>query len=61
MTPDEFKAAREKLGLSITDMARALRLSPDGRAVRRYERGEREISGPIERLIELFLKSPDLL
>lgn len=50
MTPAAFKAARKALGLSVEDMARALRLK-DARSVRRYEDGSREISGPIETLL----------
>ena len=49
MTPDEFREARHKLGLSATKMARLLGLS-DGRTIRRYEADEIEISGPVERL-----------
>ena len=36
ITPDQCKEARQRLGLSATQMATALGLS-DGRAVRRYE------------------------
>ena len=49
MTPDEFREARHKLGLSAAKMARLLGLS-DGRTIRRYEADEIEISGPVERL-----------
>ena len=55
MTPEQFKGARERLGLSQTEMAKALRLK-DARAVRYYEAGEREISGPIQVAIAYMLK-----
>ena len=54
MTPSEFRAARHTLGHSSQAMAKALGLS-DGRAVRRYEAGDRRISGPIELLVNRML------
>lgn len=53
MTPTEFRTIRKSLGLSQNEMAKALRLN-SGRAVRAYEGGEREISGPISLLMECF-------
>lgn len=47
MTPAQFKQIRASLGLSQSEMAKALRLS-GARAIRAYELGEREISGPIQ-------------
>jgi transcriptional regulator with XRE-family HTH domain len=55
MTPAEFKEARKRLGLSVEEMAEFLRLK-DGRSVRRYEDGSREISGPIQVAIAYRLK-----
>jgi DNA-binding transcriptional regulator YiaG len=55
MTPAEFLAARKRLGLSQDEMAKFLRLS-DGRNVRYYEAGQRQISGPITLCIEYRLK-----
>lgn len=55
MTPAQFIAARKRLGLSIEAMAEFLRLK-DGRSVRRYEDGSRQISGPIEVAIAYRLK-----
>ena len=55
MTPAEFKATRTRLGLSVEEMAEFLRLK-DGRSVRRYEDGSREISGPITLCIDYMLK-----
>lgn len=45
MTPADFKAARQRLGLSQNALARALRVA-DGRTVRRWEAGQRDIPGP---------------
>lgn len=55
MTPKQFKAARKKLGLSQSEMADALAIK-DPRTIRRYESGEREISGPVALLIERLLQ-----
>ena len=55
MTPAQFTAARKRLGLSAEEMAAFLRLK-DGRSVRRYEDGSREISGPITVAIAYRLK-----
>jgi DNA-binding transcriptional regulator YiaG len=55
MTPAQFIAARKRLGLSQAEMAKFLRLS-DGRVVRFYESGQREISGPIQVAIAYRLK-----
>jgi len=55
VTPDEFRRARKKLGLSSRQMGLALGLRGDpGRTVRRYEAGE-PISGPIETAVRYFL------
>ncbi len=55
MTADEFRAWRERHGLSQASAARALRLAltKDGTtsdAIRHYERGTRAIPGPVEEL-----------
>lgn len=55
MTPTQFKKARKKLGLSQSQMANALGLKT-ARAIRHYEAGEREISGPIIKLVNAFLR-----
>jgi len=45
--PKAFKEARHALGLSAQGLAKALHLGADGgRAVRRWESGERSIPGP---------------
>ena len=55
MTPAEFKAIRHRLGLSAQALARVLGVS-DGRTVRRWEAGDRDIPGPA-RVLMLLLKS----
>lgn len=57
MTPESLKEARRELGLSAAKLAELLRLGADGgRAVRRWEAGERAISGPVAVAIELLLE-----
>ena len=51
MTREEFLAIRKHLGLTQTDLARFLRMTP--RCIRQYELGERAVSGPVSRLMEL--------
>lgn len=53
MTPTTFKAIRQRAGLSARQLSELLRLS-DGRTIRRYEAGDREISGPVAILMELL-------
>lgn len=53
MTPDEFRATRKKLGLSASKMAAALGLA-DGRIIRRYERGDVPVTGPVARLTAIL-------
>ncbi len=45
MTPSEFRAIRHSLGLSTQRLARLLEVS-DGRTIRRWEAGDRDIPGP---------------
>ncbi len=45
MTRHEFKTIRHTLALSAQGLARLLRVS-DGRTVRRWEDGSRDIPGP---------------
>lgn len=62
MTAGEFKDARLELGLSVTEMAEALRLDmPNGRtSVREMESGKRDISGPVSVAVELMLAKREL-
>ena len=46
-----FKAIRQRAGLTQSELAARLRIS-DSRAIRRYESGERAISGPLTILME---------
>ena len=51
MTPADLKAARKALGLSAVGFARLVGVQ-SGRTVRRWERGDRDIPGTVERLLE---------
>ena len=55
MTPAEFRRIRRALGLSAQGLARLLQVS-DGRTVRRWEAGDRDIPGPV-RVLMLILSS----
>jgi transcriptional regulator with XRE-family HTH domain len=50
-TPEALKDARAALGLSADALARIVRVE-DGRTVRRWEAGEREIPGPVIVILE---------
>ena len=53
MTPEEFKAIRQRKGLSQGKTAKLLRIK-SVRAIKYYEAGEREISGPISLCMDLI-------
>ncbi len=53
MTPAEFKSIRQRAGLTQSRLAALLRIS-DGRAVRRWEAGDRQVSGPVSILMEML-------
>lgn len=53
MEAERFKAIRTAAGLTLAEVAILLRMS-DQRTVRRWERGDREISGPVSLLMELL-------
>jgi transcriptional regulator with XRE-family HTH domain len=55
MTPAQFKDARKALGLSQNAMAEALGLKTS-RAIRQFESGDREVSGPVAKLVTLLLE-----
>jgi len=61
MTPAKLKLARIYLGYSLSDMADALRLSPDNGAtsVRKMESGKVRITGPIMVAVDAMLKGYD--
>lgn len=58
-TPADLKAARQILGWSLRDMARALDLAGTtekaATRVREMEDGRREMSGPVRRCVAAFL------
>ena len=58
MTPAELKAAREALGLSLSGLAKALRLGKTGRdTVRAWEADDniRGVPGPVQIAVEHLL------
>jgi transcriptional regulator with XRE-family HTH domain len=55
MKPSEFKDARISMGLSQSKMAEALGLKTS-RAIRQYEAGERQVSGPVAVLVAMLLE-----
>jgi DNA-binding transcriptional regulator YiaG len=52
VTPADLKRARERLGLSQAEFARAVNVQSD-RTVRKWEAGERDIPGPVVVLLAL--------
>ena len=60
MTPLAFKSARRTLNLSVEGCADVLRLGAHGGdTVRRWERGIKDVPGPVLVLIDLLLRSPE--
>ena len=56
MTAEEFRLARQELGLSARGLAELLRLGTDGgRAVRRWEAGDSPVSGPVSLVMEALM------
>lgn len=55
MSPTQFKDARKALGLSQNAMASALGLKTS-RAIRQFESGERDVSGPVAKLVDMLLE-----
>ena len=53
MTPRELKAARHTLGLSAEGFARLVGAAT-GRTVRKWESGDRDIPGPVVKLLYLL-------
>lgn len=54
MTPDEYKAAREELGLYNVELAR--KLGVHMRTAQRYESGEIPISETVARLLQMYVR-----
>jgi len=55
MTSTQFKDARKALQLSQNAMAEALGLKTS-RAIRQFESGERQVSGPVAKLMSMLLE-----
>jgi DNA-binding transcriptional regulator YiaG len=53
MTPATFHAIRQRAGLTQSELARLLRIE-DIRSIRKWEKGERAISGPVSLLMEML-------
>lgn len=53
MSPAAFKAIRQASGRSVRQMATTLRIA-DESTIRRWEKGERAVSGPASILMELL-------
>lgn len=60
MSPDELRTIRLQLGLSQKALAELVGLDGEhaDRSIRRYEDGERDISGPIDRLLRAAVRWP---
>lgn len=58
MTPADFRAARASLGLTQTQMAETLRLSPanGSRSIRIWEKDGNTVPGPVQVAVEYMLK-----
>ena len=55
MSPDEVKAIRHRAGLSARGLAQVLGLqSSDGRHIRMLEAGDRQVTGPVQRILEML-------
>jgi len=60
MTPNEFKEFRQMLGFTQSQMGLALLLTGDvGRTVRKWENGEREISGPVSLAVAYLVQNSE--
>lgn len=58
MTPSEFRQAREALGLTQSELARALKMTgrDSARTIRKWENGNPPPPGPAQVAIELLLE-----
>ena len=54
MTPEEIKAERHRMNLTINQMAELICVSP--RAYAYYEAGQRKVPLPVEKLVNLIAK-----
>lgn len=53
MTPAAIKSIRERAGLTQGQLATLLRIE-DSRTIRRWETGERAVSGPASLILEML-------
>ena len=60
MTAEQFKNARMSLGLTLDECAKALGLKTS-RAIRQFESGERQVSGPVAKLMGMLLENSAVL
>ncbi len=55
-TKDDFKNAKQELGMSAAQLAKTLRMGKRAdRTIRRYESGESPIPGPVTVAVEALL------
>jgi DNA-binding transcriptional regulator YiaG len=59
VTPTEFKSARNALGMSANQMARALGVH-EGRTVRRWQDGTQDVPGPVAVAVAYMLRERGL-
>ncbi len=59
ITLNEVAAARRKTGLSQSQFARALNISP--RTLQEWEQGRRQPSGAAQALIQIAFRHPDVI
>ena len=60
MDAEQFRQAREVLGMTQTELAHKVGVKPGkhmDRTVRRWERGERKVPGSVALLIEQMLRN----
>jgi len=57
--PNPITATRQRCGLSETEFAKALHISP--RTLRQWEKGQRKPSGMAETLLEIVARHPEVL
>ena len=59
MDAEQFRQAREVLGMTQTELAHKVGVKPGkhmDRTVRRWERGERKVPGSVAVLVEMLLR-----
>jgi DNA-binding transcriptional regulator YiaG len=61
MIPADIKVARKRLGMTRTQLGRALKLerSDPARTVRTWEQNARPIRGPVEVAVEFLVKQAE--